>query len=62
MMAGVLFVLSALYLTLVVSVVISLLDHPVPQTLVRDTIRRWAKFTGGLLALGFVVQVMTWLA
>lgn len=58
-MAGVPFVLSAVYLTLVVSFVISLLESGFCTTTVKQTFRRWGKFLLLLVVLAIVIQVLT---
>lgn len=60
MMPGLVFVLTAIYLTFVVALVVSLLDHANRRDVQRKTLRRWSKFLLGLAILGIVVQVFTW--
>jgi hypothetical protein len=62
MMPGFYFLLSALYLTLTVALVISLLDTGIKAGFLVRTLKRWAKFLLGLVILGLVVQIFTWLA
>jgi len=59
-MPGLVFVLTAIYLTFVVALVVSLLDHANRRDVQRKTLRRWSKFLLGLAILGIVVQVFTW--
>lgn len=61
MMPGLVFVGSALYLTLVVALVITLLDPRSTGGFIPVCLTRWGKMLGGLAALGVVVQVLTWL-
>lgn len=59
MMPGIVFVGSALYLTLVVALVITLLDTRSSGGFIPVTLIRWGKLVGGLAVLGMVVQVLT---
>lgn len=58
---GLLMLGNALYLTFLVSLVVSLLDTECNKRLFKETLRRWCKFLLGLIVLGFVVQIITWL-
>jgi hypothetical protein len=60
MMPGFYFALSALYLTLVVALVISLLDTGLRSGFLTRTLKRWGKFLLGLVVLGVIVQILTW--
>jgi hypothetical protein len=60
MMPGFFFALSALYLTLVVALVISLLDTGIRSGFLVRTLKRWGKFLLGLVVLGVIVQILTW--
>jgi hypothetical protein len=60
MMPGFYFALSALYLTLVVALVISLLDTGIRSGFLVRTLKRWGKFLLGLVVLGVIVQILTW--
>ncbi|MEQ8822123.1 MAG: hypothetical protein RLY93_17945 [Sumerlaeia bacterium] len=61
-MTGPVYILSALYLTLLVSLVISVLEPEWRNKLWKNTLRRWGKFLGGLAILGVIVQILTLLA
>lgn len=58
-MAGIPFVLSAVYLTLVVSFVVSLLESGVCAATMKQTFRRWGKFLLLLVVLAIVIQLLT---
>jgi hypothetical protein len=58
-MTGVVFVLSSLYLTLVVSVVYTLNERGFSQGMVYHTGRRWGKFLLLLVGLGVATQLLT---
>lgn len=58
-MAGVPFVMSAVYLTLVVSFVISLLESGFCAITLKQTFRRWGKFLLLLVVLAILIQVLT---
>jgi len=60
-MSGLMFVFVCLYLTFFVSLVVSLLDPLLGKRLVSGVFRRWCKFLLGLVALGIVVQILTWI-
>lgn len=60
-MNGVIFVGTAVYLTLAVAFVLSLADVGFERTLGYHTARRWGKFLLLLVGLGIVVQVLTWI-
>ncbi len=57
--AGVPFLLSMLYLTLLVSFVISLLELNFCRELTMKTFTRWGKFLLLLVALGVFIQILT---
>ncbi|OPZ01248.1 MAG: hypothetical protein BWZ10_03486 [candidate division BRC1 bacterium ADurb.BinA364] len=59
---GLLHVGSAIYLSAIVAFVISVNDNEAPRRIARETARRTGKLLGGLLAIGLVVQLLTWLA
>ena len=61
MMPGWIFLGSALYLTLVVALVITLLDTRSAGRFIHITVTRWVKMLGGLVVLGLVVQILTWM-
>ncbi len=61
MMPGIVFLFSGIYLTFIVSLVISLLEWSTEKGLARNTLRRWCKFLLGLVILGILVQIFTWL-
>lgn len=58
-MPGVVFVGSAIYLTLVVALVITLLDTRASGTFIPVTLKRWGKMVLGLAVLGTIVQILT---
>lgn len=60
-MPGLPFVISLIYLTLLVSFVVSLIDVGFGSALVRKTLHRWGKFLLLLVVLGIVVQVLTFI-
>jgi energy-coupling factor transporter transmembrane protein EcfT len=60
-MTGIPFVVSALYLTLTVAFVVTLLERGYSQRLVWKTLRRWGKFLLLLVILGIVIQILTWI-
>ncbi|MBX3729369.1 MAG: hypothetical protein KF858_09310 [Candidatus Sumerlaeia bacterium] len=62
MKPGIVFLGSAIYLTFLVALVISLLDSGFQNALFVQTLRRWGKFLLGLAILAVVVQVLTMLA
>ena len=59
MSEGMLYVGSALWLTLLVAFVVSLLEDGFCASLAKNTARRWGKFLLGLVILAIVVQVLT---
>ncbi len=61
MTPGFVFVSTALYLTFLVALVVSLLDQSAWDTLLGRTLRRWGKFLLGLAGLAMVVQILTWI-
>lgn len=60
-MPGFVFVGTAIYLTFIVALVVSLLDHATRRDVQRKTLRRWSKFLLGLAVLAIVVQIFTWI-
>ncbi len=61
-MYGTPFLISLIYLTLLVAAVVTVLERGYDQQFVRETVRRWVKFLLLLLALALVVQILTVLA
>lgn len=59
MSQGVLYIGSAIYLTLLVAFVVSLLEEGFGPELVAHTLRRWRKFAVGLAVLAGIVQILT---
>jgi hypothetical protein len=59
-MTGPLFVVSALYLSLVVAAMYTLLERDFGPLFWRHTGRRWGKFLLLLVGLAIVVQVLDW--
>ncbi len=57
--AGLMFLVSMIYLTLLLSFVISLIDFGYAPSLIGKTFRRWGKFLLLLGALGVIVVVLT---
>lgn len=62
MTTGVAFVASAIYLTLAVALAVTLLDTGFDRRFIQHTLRRWGKFLLGLVALGAIVQILTFFA
>lgn len=60
MMPGWIFLASALYMTFLVALVISLLQEGLESGIFRHTVRRWGKFLLGLAILAIFVQILTW--
>jgi hypothetical protein len=58
-MAGPVFLTSAIYLTLAMSFVVSLLETGFGPGLWKHTFRRWGKFLLLLVILGIVIEVLT---
>jgi hypothetical protein len=58
-MAGFTFVSALIYLTLLVSFVISYLEVDLGRELVGKTLHRWGKFSLLLVVLGAIIQVMS---
>jgi hypothetical protein len=54
---GILNVLSMLYLALVVSLVFAINEHEDLKLIFRSTLRRWAKLTLALIAIGIIVAI-----
>ncbi len=61
-MYGTPFLVSLIYLTLLVAAVVTVLERGYDERFVRETVRRWVKFLLLLLALAAVVQVLTMFA
>ena len=59
MSQGFVFVFTALYLTFLVALVVSLLDTQLGKSLPARTLRRWGKFLLGLVILAILVQGIT---
>lgn len=59
---GMTFILTGLYLTFLVSLVMALLEPEWKQRLPLRIGRKWGKFLLGLVILGVVVQVLTFMA
>jgi hypothetical protein len=60
-MHGIPFIVSSVYLTLLVSFTMTLLETGLDEILLRKTLKRWGKFLLLLGVLGIVIQVLTWL-
>ena len=60
-MHGIPFIISSVYLTLLVSFTMTLLETGLDEILLRKTLKRWGKFLLLLGVLGIVIQVLTWL-
>lgn len=60
MTAGWIFLGTMLYLSLAVALAISLIEQETVPEILRHTVRRWAKFLAGLLVVGLLTQVLTW--
>ena len=56
---GWIFIVTGIYLTFLVALVISLLDQGLTRELGVHTGRRWGKFLLGLVVLGIIVQILT---
>lgn len=53
---------SMFYLSFLVCLVLTLLEGATGKTLWKVIFRRWGKLLGGLVAIGIVVQILTWIA
>ena len=60
-MRGLAFVVSALYLLLLVAFVMALLEDNIPGPLWKRTLLKWGNFLLLLVVLGIVVQILTWI-
>lgn len=56
---GVIHLLSAIYLSGVICLAISLNEQRDPRRIARETLRRWAKFMGLAVAIGVVVTLLS---
>jgi hypothetical protein len=56
---GVLHIASCLFLALIVTLVLGIIEHDNWSPLWRSAVRRWLKLIGALIAIGLVVQVCT---
>ncbi len=54
---GVIHLLSALYLSGVICLAVSVNENHEPRRIARETLRRWAKFLGVALVIGAVVLI-----
>jgi hypothetical protein len=52
---------SLLYLSLYLCVVLGMIEGSTGRKFWHSVVRRWGKLLGGLLAIGFVVQLFTWI-
>ena len=55
---GVIHLLSALYLSGIICLAVSVGENRDPKRIVRETLRRWAKFLGVALAIALVVFII----
>lgn len=55
---GLIHLLSAIYLAGVISLAVSLNENREPHRIVRETLRRWAKFTVIGVALGVAIHLV----
>jgi hypothetical protein len=55
---GIVHLLSAIYLSGVISLALSLNENRDPRRILRETLRRWAKFMGFGAVLGVVVTLV----
>jgi putative Mn2+ efflux pump MntP len=53
---------SMFYLSFLVCLVLSLLEGLTGKALWKVIFRRWGKLLGGLVAIGIIVQILTWIA
>ncbi len=53
-------VFSLLYLSFYLCLVLGILEGTSGPKFWQAVFRRWAKLLGGLLAIGLVVQILTW--
>ncbi|CAN5248525.1 hypothetical protein BH09SUM1_BH09SUM1_10690 [soil metagenome] len=61
-MRGLPFVLTALYLLLLVSYVMTLLEDNATRPMLHRVLHQWGKFLLLLVILGAMVQVLTWIS
>lgn len=59
MTSGLIYIGTAIYLTFLVALVISLLEQGIGKGFWHHTGRRWGKFLLGLVILGITVQILT---
>ena len=55
---GVIHMFSAIYLSGAICLVVSLNESRDPRRIIRDTLRRWMKFSGIALVIGVVVAII----
>ncbi len=59
MRIGWLIIISLLYLSLVVAVVLGINEHDRVKKILEATLRRWVKLVAALVAIGAVIQVLS---
>ena len=57
---GWLYVGSCFYLAVVVTLILGILEFDEWRAIWRSTVRRWLKLIGALVAIGVVVQLLSW--
>ena len=55
---GLLHLLSAIYLSGIICLTVSVNENHDPRRIVRETLRRWAKFLGVAVVIGVVVALI----
>jgi hypothetical protein len=56
---GIIHLLSAIYLSGVICLAVSVNENDQPRRILRETLRRWVKFLGITLILAFVIAIMS---
>lgn len=55
---GIIHIFSAIYLSGIISLAVSLNENRAPRRIVRETLRRWVKFVGIGVLLAIVLNVV----
>lgn len=55
---GIIHCLSAIYLSVIICLAVSLNEHRQPGKIARETLRRWAKLAGLALLIGVIVSLL----
>lgn len=56
---GIIHLMSILYISFIVCLLVSINENREPKRIIRETLRRWVKFLGVTVAMGILVTLLS---